>query len=215
MDDSKLLCCIVDRYKGSKVLRTAKKAGITGGTVFFGKGTINNRILEVLGLNDCVKEIVIMAADSLTAVNAAQKIVKEHAFHKPGHGIAFITSLTCVFGCSNIKPSEKNINKEDTVMYQSVITIVDKGNADDVIEAAKAAGARGATVINARGSGVHETEVVFAMPIEPEKEIVLIITEKKSVENIVTSIREKVGIDEPGKGVLFVSSLDAVYGLYS
>lgn len=82
--------------------------------------------------------------------------------------------------------------------------MVDKGRAEDVIDAAAAAGSQGGTIINARGSGIHETSKLFSMEIEPEKEIVLILAEKQLTEPIVNSIREKMNIEEPGNGVIFM-----------
>ncbi|WP_413356721.1 hypothetical protein AA0X71_18175 [Robertmurraya sp. 2P01SA] len=54
------VCIIVDFGKGSKIMQTAKKHGISGGTVLLGKGTIKNRLLEMLAINDVRKEIVIL-----------------------------------------------------------------------------------------------------------------------------------------------------------
>ena len=51
------------------------------------------------------------------------------------------------------------------------------------------------------------------MDIEPEKEIVLILSEKKDTEAIISSIREKLNIKEPGKGIIFVQEVSKVYGL--
>ncbi len=82
-----------------------------------------------------------------------------------------------------------------------------------MIYAATAAGSKGGTVINARGSGIHETSRLFFMDIEPEKEIVLIISDKKSADAIVSSIREKMEIDKPGKGIIFIQDVSMIYGL--
>ena len=99
-------------------------------------------------------------------------------------------------------------------MYNLICIIVERGFAEDVIDAAKAAGSRGGTVIHGRGSGIHETSKLFAMEIEPEKEIVIIVSEKTVTDGIVASIRDKMKIDEPGKGVIFVQNVTATYGLY-
>ena len=98
-------------------------------------------------------------------------------------------------------------------MYQAIYTIVDRGRAQAVIEAAERAGSRGGTVINARGSGIHETSKLFAMEIEPEKEIVLIVSQKQKTSEIVAAIREELGIDEPGKGIVFVQDVSEAFGL--
>ena len=51
------------------------------------------------------------------------------------------------------------------------------------------------------------------MDIEPEKEIVMILSEKKDAEAIVSSIRQKLDIEEAGKGIIFVQEVSKVYGL--
>lgn len=76
------------------------------------------------------------------------------------------------------------------------------------------AGSKGGTIINARGSGIHETSKIFSMAIEPEKEIVLILSEEESTEGIVASIRKKLKIDEPGNGIIFIQEVSKTYGLY-
>ena len=98
-------------------------------------------------------------------------------------------------------------------MYRAIFTIVDRGRAEYVMEAATQAGAKGGTIINARGSGIHETNKLFSMEIEPEKEMVMVLSEKDSVDSIVSSIRQKLDIDEPGKGIIFVQDVSKAYGL--
>ena len=51
------------------------------------------------------------------------------------------------------------------------------------------------------------------MDIEPEKEIVLILSEKNESEAIISSIREKMEIEGPGKGIIFVQEVSKIYGL--
>ena len=55
-----LVYVIVDLGLGSKVVQTAKKHGISGGTVLLGRGTLKSRLLNLLGINDVRKEIVMM-----------------------------------------------------------------------------------------------------------------------------------------------------------
>ena len=112
---------------------------------------------------------------------------------------------------------KETINEESGVnntMYHAITVIVEKGNAELVIDAATEAGSKGGTIINARGSGIHETSKLFSMNIEPEKELVLILSEKESTENIISSIREKLKIDEPGNGIIFIQDVNKTYGLY-
>ena len=99
-------------------------------------------------------------------------------------------------------------------MYQIIMAIVNRGMAEEVIEAAEAAGSKGGTIMNARGAGVRETKKVFNIEIEPEKEMVMILSKKDITEKIVSSIREKLEIDKPGNGIIFVQDVNKTYGIY-
>jgi nitrogen regulatory protein PII len=214
--DIELICAIVNYGLGSKVVKVAKECGIEGGTITLGKGTVNNRILEFLGLSDVRKEVVCMIGDEVIATRALEALNQEFAFHKPNHGIAFTTSICSVAGKRSYSGCGGTTEKrgEGSTMYQAIVTIVDKGKAEDVIDAATKAGSKGGTIINGRGSGIHETSKVFSMDIEPEKEIVLILSEVGTTDAIVAAIKEELQIEEPGKGIMFVQDVNRAYGLF-
>lgn len=212
--DIELVCVIVNFELGSKVMKIAKNYGISGGTVLLGKSTADKLILELLGITDIRKEIVLMVTDKKTAYQVLEKLDEKFKFEKPNHGIAFTTSVCAVIG-SRISKDE-NMGEErgvDSNMYHLITVIVDKGKAEDVIDAATKAGSKGGTIINARGSGIHETSKLFSMEIEPEKEIVIILSRKEKTEAIVSSIREQLKIDEPGNGILYIQDVNKAYGL--
>ncbi|HOV68808.1 MAG TPA: P-II family nitrogen regulator [Clostridia bacterium] len=210
-----LISVIVNFGTGSKVLAEAKRSGITGGTVLLAKGTINSNLLDFLGLSDQRKEMVLMVADKETADRTLEKLNEVFAFAKPHHGIAFTLPVSSIIGSSVCKIDEKEDDKGvETAMYQAITVIVDKGKAEDVIDAAKSAGSSGGTIINARGSGIHETSKLFSMEIEPEKEIVLILANNTKSEAIIAEIREKLKIEEPGNGIIYIQNVNKAYGLY-
>lgn len=99
-------------------------------------------------------------------------------------------------------------------MYKMITTIVESGKAQDAIEIANAAGARGATVLHGRGSGTEETLTLFNMEIEPEKEILLIIAKSDEYRSIINALNESLELEKPGHGVLFVQDINQAYGLY-
>jgi len=198
----------------SKVMKHAKKHGVSGGTVLLGTGTIKNQLLEFLGINEARKEIVLMAADSNTSSIALEELNRKFNFKKPNHGVAFSTSIKGIFGTKAMRCNENVKRGEKVAEYNLVISIVDKGKGEMVVDAANKAGSRGATIINGRGSGIHETSKVFGMEIEPEKEIVLIISQNDLTEAIVSSISTDMRIEDPGNGIVFVQDIDSTYGLY-
>ena len=210
-----LVCVIVNFGIGSKLLKIAKQCGITGGTILLGTGTIKNRILEFLDLYEIRKEIVLMIAEKTVAYNALEELERSFNFAKPNHGIAFSVPVKNTFGLTSFKDNHfKESRGAENTMYNVIFTVVDRGKADAVIEAANQAGSRGATIINARGSGIHETGKLFAMDIEPEKELVMVLSEQDLTDTIASSIREKLKIDEPGNGIIFIQDVNKTYGLY-
>ncbi len=209
-----LLCAVVNFGAGSKVMNILRQQGVTGGTIFLGKGTVKSHLLEILDLTDIRKEIVLSVTVPSIADRALEALNQQMAFHKPHHGIAFSISVANQIGVHPVAPGEtKERRGVSKPMYKAIFVVVDRGKAEEVIDAAKLAGARGATVINARGSGVHETKKLFAMQIEPEKEIVMILAQTELTDAIVTSIKDQLQIEEPGKGILFVLNVDQTYGL--
>ncbi len=213
--DIELCFIIVNSGMASKILKTAKKYGMNGGTITLARGTANHGVWDYLGLSDIRKEILYMAADQEVVGRALEKINTQYKFNKPNHGIAFTTSICNIVGTRMYKCNqEKTERGEEKTMYQVITIIVDKGKAEEVIEAAITAGSKGGTIINGRGSGIHETSKLFSMDIEPEKEIVLILSEVDQTESIVSVIRKELQIDEPGKGIIYVQDVNKTYGIY-
>ena len=59
--------------------------------------------------------------------------------------------------------------------HEVIFCVVNAGFADAVMDAAKEYGARGGTVIHARGTANSLAEKKFEIPVQPEKEVVMIL----------------------------------------
>jgi nitrogen regulatory protein PII len=209
-----LIYVIINQGLGSKVLHKAKEKGIHGGTIYYGLGTVRHPLLNLLALYDEQKEIVLMGGESHTVNQVIEHLNQSFKFHKPNHGIMFRINSCRMLGSRFNDCSEREQSREVKQMYHIITTIVDKGRGEDVVSASKNAGAKGGTIINARGSGVNETSRIFNIEIEPEKEIVMIITKAEHSNEIIDRIREELHIDEPGQGILFVQEAAEVHGLF-
>lgn len=97
--------------------------------------------------------------------------------------------------------------------YELIITIVNKGFSEDVVDASRKAGATGGTVLHGRGTGIHETAKLFGIPIEPEKEIILTLIENDKTQAVLDSIYEAIELDKPGKGIAFVLGVEKAVGI--
>lgn len=97
--------------------------------------------------------------------------------------------------------------------YQAIMCIVNNGYTDNVMEVAKSLGAKGGTVIHAKGTVSKEAEKEFNITIQPDKEIVLIIVQKTLVDPILSALYDKVGTDTEAQGIAFSLPVDKVVGI--
>lgn len=97
--------------------------------------------------------------------------------------------------------------------HEVIFCIVNAGFSEAVMDAAKEAGARGGTILNARGTANKEAESVFHIAIQPEKEIVMILVDAKIKDAVLHSLYQKAGLDTMGQGIAFTLPVDNVVGL--
>ncbi len=97
--------------------------------------------------------------------------------------------------------------------HEVIFCIVNSGFSDEVMSAAKEFGARGGTVIRARGTANAEAEKIWGIAIEPEKEIVMILIESKLKNDILHALYKRVGLDTPGQGIAFTLPVEDVIGI--
>ncbi|MDD2638590.1 MAG: P-II family nitrogen regulator [Methanothrix sp.] len=93
-----------------------------------------------------------------------------------------------------------------------IITIVKKGWGDEVLCASMDAGAEGGTILFGRGFGVHEYKKLFNIMIEPEKEVVLTVVSNSEADRVLESIVGAGKLEESGKGIVFLISIDKLLG---
>ena len=99
--------------------------------------------------------------------------------------------------------------------HEAIFCIVNSGYSDAVMDAAKKLGARGGTVINARGTAGKEAETFFKITVEPEKEIVMILAKKEIKDAILKDLYNAVGTSTPAQGIAFALPVDDVIGVDS
>lgn len=89
-----------------------------------------------------------------------------------------------------------------------ITCIVQKGYADDIMKAAYEAGAQGATIYYAQGSGVREKLGVLGVAVEAEKEVINIVVSSEQANRVFDAMYLAGQLDTPGKGFIFTTKLD-------
>lgn len=97
--------------------------------------------------------------------------------------------------------------------FELVITLVNTGFADQVMNAAREEGARGGTIVHARGTATKEMEKKYGVIITPDKEMVLILVNSKIKDKVLSAIYKEVGLQTSGQGIAFSLPVEDVVGL--
>ncbi|HHV15580.1 MAG TPA: P-II family nitrogen regulator [Gelria sp.] len=102
---------------------------------------------------------------------------------------------------------------ENKIPHDLIVTIVNKGDAEKVVDASKKAGAEGGTIILGRGTGIHEQTRLFGIVIEPQKDIVLTLVKRKISDQVLEAIVARAELNKPGRGIAYVIPVERVAGI--
>ncbi len=89
-----------------------------------------------------------------------------------------------------------------------ITCIVNHGLADEVMAAARKAGATGGTILSARGTGTEEDAKFFGYTLVPEKDMLIILVEAEDAPTVLEAIRALPVLAEPGVGVAFCADVE-------
>ena len=99
--------------------------------------------------------------------------------------------------------------------YEVIICIVNAGYSELVMDAAKEVGARGGTVIHAKGTANKEAEQFFFFSIQPDKEMVMILVPENIKDDVLHALYKSAGLKTEGQGIAFSMAVSNVVGLSS
>ena len=202
-----LLIGIVPRNSGRLLTDAAACAGAGGGTVLMGRSTASNPVFQMLGFGDFAKDIVLVITDAHNNASVQRAMVQAAAGKRRSFGILITLNVLC-FIKTGLAVREDDGMAEKT-SHELITAIVNRGYADDVMAAARKAGAGGGTVINARGTAKEGDTKFFGMEIVPEKDMLLILSESEKSAAIIESIKSLPFLAKPGSGIVFSSPADS------
>ena len=99
--------------------------------------------------------------------------------------------------------------------FKLIVAYVKPSITDVIVDAMKEQGATGATIIPARGTGIHEAKTFFGLSIEDQTDIIMFLVEEHVVEDLLKVMRLAGKFDEPGTGIAIVLSVEHITGLES
>ncbi|MCI7806310.1 MAG: P-II family nitrogen regulator [Bullifex sp.] len=186
---SSTLVAIVKKGEASKLMSAARAKGAPGGSVISARGTAMNSILAALGLGDTSREVLlsVVEREKLDEILSAVKRVR-------ASGIALVIDA--------FRGAEEEEMEMDG-QYEMIQVICQDGYSEDIMAVARRAGAKGGTVVNARGTSTEQDVKFFGSPLVPEKEILMIVMEKSRAEAVRKAISQMEILNKKGMGIMF------------
>lgn len=184
--------------------------------ILHGRGTAVRSMLDLLGIESNEKRVIFAVANRQDTKKLIQ-LQKERTFvGVPGHGIVIAIPIKSIGGGKTMEQFSKGQNAKYTPAFQPgyelIVAIANAGFTDDVMNAARAAGAAGGTVLHAKGTGSQTDEKFLKVSIAQEKETLLIVARAAAKAGIMRSILEHAGPGTEAGALVFSLPVSAVAG---
>ncbi len=219
----RLLLMVTDRKTADKVSVLFRRCYIPQHYQFLAAGTAASEWIDLIGLGESEKAVSICLVPSSHAKALLKEVAKTLKFDKPGKGIACIIPIS---GASH--PMTKMIDEETKMelkkkleyeiqqvrtQYDMIWAIFNQGYSEEVMEAARKAGAMGGTVIHARRVGLDAPMKFWGITLQEEREILFILTDRVHKKAIMQSISGKFGIATDAQGMVFALPVEEIEGI--
>ncbi len=225
-----LAVTVVDRGQDKKVLSICKALGITAWMNVFGRGTASSDVLQYLGLGEPERDVQFTLISRAAVPRLTELLKQKLSIEKPGHGIMFTIPVGSIAGrrtlericaptgnanenAKEVPPMEETRSADMTFEYSLIVTILNSGSAEDVMEAAKKAGAGGGTVIHGRGLNAKNAEKFFGFTIQAEKDMLLIVAKTAEKDAIMLAIAASQDMTAEGRGMTFSLPVNGLLGI--
>ncbi len=185
--------------------------------ILHGRGTAVQSMLDLLGIESTEKRVVLSIAneEKTKALFTAEK----HRLHigVPGHGIVIAVPVKSIGGGKAVAylNGDSKLEKHAPTLnyaYELIVAIASEGSTDMVMNAARAAGARGGTVLHGKGTGAKDAPKFYNISIAEEKELVLIVAAADQKSEIMREILHKAGPGTAAGAIVFSQPTTEVAG---
>ena len=188
---------ITDHERGEAMNTLYRAAGLRGILSMPGRGTATSEHLAIYGL-DATEKYVISGVGNGDEAEGLIKSAKRKLFIDiPGNGVMLTVPLKSVAGGKTLAylTDEQKLGGAPRMDFEHelIIVILNEGYSDFVMDAARAAGAGGGTVLHAKGTGGTRGERFFSVSLADEKDMIYIIAHKDEKAAIMRSINEQAG----------------------
>lgn len=194
-----------------------KEISLSHTVMLHGHGTAVKSMLDLLGIESGDKRVALTIAGN-TKVGQLINAQKSRMYlGVPGHGMTVAVPIKSIGGgktLAYLNDEQASAKYTPTINYdyELIIAIANEGTTDLVMNAARAAGARGGTVLHGKGTGGEQTQKFYNVSIAREKEVILIVASADNKSDIMRAILQKAGPDSQAGTIVFSLPTSEVAG---
>lgn len=218
----KMVSVIVDRKDERKVTQIISDERAHIHFIALAQGTAGDDLRMFLGLESRDKSFVCTMCAASRVRGFIEKLSRGLQLDKPGKGIAFTLPVTGI-NRQVLDAVQREQTKEDLRMgdgeragagkFSMIMSVVSEGHVEELMAAAKKAGARGGTVFHARRMQLGDDAKFLGIVAQTEMDVVTILTTREQKMAIMSAIAEVCGMHTESRGVVFSLPVDEIVGL--
>lgn len=232
----RILVCIVPAKRDKKMRTVFREEKVP---IFYecgGHGTAPSEVLDILGIGESDRLITMTFVPQFQARPLIDKINGSMSLREKGNGIGFTMPITGMQGAvvhtmerviENMDPQRKaaleqsirsraeeaESGMKENAAYAAIWVFAAKGYSDEVMQAAREAGARGGTVLRGSRRGDAEVTEKLGIPQQAEQEIILLLVDREQKTDIMKAIASSCGLASPARAIVISMPVDEVMGI--
>ncbi|OCN03611.1 hypothetical protein A4S06_05505 [Erysipelotrichaceae bacterium MTC7] len=213
---------VIVNHKRRKIVSAALREKLVPGQfVVKAKGTASSSMMDLLGLGDVDNDFVISFMSKNKVPRMIRYLSEQLHLSRKGAGIAFSIPISSMMIPIMDEKNQvfytwendiKGEHMETQVSHELLVIVSEEGSSDQVMEAARSAGATGGTMFHALRKGSKELGKFFGISLQDRKDVTTILVASEDKERIANAIIASL-VDDHGKVILalpaqFVSGLE-------
>ena len=211
-----LVATILDRDRAPGLLSVYE--GLPLCLTMLGRGTARQEHLNLYGLQATEKAVVVTVADGEKVKRLIRAAKLKLFIDIPGNGIMMAIPVKSVGGGKTLAVLTGGAAPDTSAApgkfeHELITVIANEGHTDEVMDAARSAGAAGGTVLHAKGTGAQRAEKFLGVSLADEKELIIIVSRASEKAAIMKAIASQAGPGTRAGAVCFSLPITAVAGL--
>lgn len=207
---------VTDPAGAEVLMRICDEMHLTASVIMFGRGTATKSTLDLLGIESRARRAIVTLADRHTTKTFIREQRRRMYIDTPGRGIVVSVPVKSVGGGKVLEylsgGQDVTGRPEINYNYELILAIANEGHADEVMDAARTAGATGGTILHGKGTGSKNVEKFYKLSIAQEKEILIIVSRADEKAKIMGAILKLAGPETPAGTIVFSLPVSDVAG---